>query len=408
MEAATEENNVTTLPTRLPAGARPVAIVPTNLDDVYRLSSAIAKSGMAPKDMKSPEQIMVAIMHGLEVGLPPMQALQRIAVINGRPTLWGDAAMALVRSSGKVEWIKERIEGAGDDRVAICESKRKGDPEIVRRTFSVADAKKARLWDARERVNKWVNGQMTNDTKPNDAPWFRFAERMMQMRARAFCLRDLYADVLSGMYIREELYGVEEDEAIDVTPAAPNTDPEKVTRAASRPGPPPAAVIEHKPAAPMEKIIDAEPTAAERHADEHESARHTIVETGFPAEIVEDAKPAAAPQQKRRPGPPPGARTVVSSGPAMTAQQAVADVQKAFPGAQHVETRPAPVQKQIDPPSPEDLRKRFVEAAAKAMDMDALNEAYEQIVGPHEDGMFPPDREDLLGIFTRRERELEE
>ena len=46
---------------------------------------------------------MIAIMHGLEVGLSPLSALQRIAVINGRPTIWGDGALALVKASGLCE-----------------------------------------------------------------------------------------------------------------------------------------------------------------------------------------------------------------------------------------------------------------------------------------------------------------
>jgi phage recombination protein Bet len=230
-------------------------------------------------------------------------------------------------------------------------------------------------------------------------PW-KMKHRML--RHKALIQAGRYAFGFAGIFDEDE---AERIVMRDVTPSETvNTDPEKVTRASARPGPPPAAVIEHKPAATVEIIEPAkESVTIEAKA-----------ETGFPQGIVPDGdtglmrvEPSAPATAKRRPGPPPGARTVVSSGPAMTAQQAVADVQAAFPGAQHVETRPAPVEKQIVPPSPEELRKRFVAAAKAAPDMDALNEAYEQIVGPHEDGMFPPDREDLLGIFTRRERELE-
>jgi hypothetical protein len=181
----------------LTAGARPLAIVPQTMDEAYRLAKAICMAGMAPRGLDKPEQCMVAIMHGLEIGLTPMTALQRIAVVNGRPTLWGDGAMSLVRGSGVCEWIKERIEGAGDAQVAVCEAKRRGEPDPIRRTFSIADAKKAGLWG-------------------KQGPWTQFPARMLQMRARAFALRDGFADVLGGLYLREEI----EDNGRAPAPAA--------------------------------------------------------------------------------------------------------------------------------------------------------------------------------------------
>lgn len=181
------------------------SIVPHNLDEAYRLAKAVALSGLSPNDMKQPEQVLVAILHGMEIGLKPMQAIQRIAVINGRPSLWGDAALGLVRSSGLLEWIKESIENEADMRVAVCATKRRGDPEPIVRMFSVNDAKVAGLW-----------GKRGSTGKPT--PWVTHPDRMLQMRARGFNLRDAFPDVLGGMYLAEELQG----EAIDTMPAIPS------------------------------------------------------------------------------------------------------------------------------------------------------------------------------------------
>ena len=53
------------------------------LEQTMRFSSAIAKSSFCPAKYKNhPEDVLVAILMGLEVGLKPMQALQNIAVIN--------------------------------------------------------------------------------------------------------------------------------------------------------------------------------------------------------------------------------------------------------------------------------------------------------------------------------------
>jgi hypothetical protein len=166
------------------------AIIPTDIDQAFRLATAISKSGLAPSTMREPEKIMVAIMHGLEIGLPPMQSLQRIAVINGRPALWGDAVPALLWSRGF------KIEEAVENGVATCTVIRPDGTKITR-TFSEADAKKAGLLG-----------------KPG--PWQQFPQRMLAMRARAFAARDGAADALSGLYVAEEL--VDAPELIEAAP----------------------------------------------------------------------------------------------------------------------------------------------------------------------------------------------
>lgn len=203
------------------------SIVPRNLDEAYRLAQAISLSGLQPKDMKGPEQILVAILHGLEIGLKPMQALQRIAVINGRPTIWGDAAIGLIRASSLLEWIIEKIEGAGDARMATCKAKRRGDPEAIERSFSVSDAKAAGLWK-------------------KAGPWTSYPDRMMQMRARGFALRDGFADVLGGMYLREELEG----ETIDAAPIPTPPTPPPVPMNVGNPNGPLPAYLE-----PSEEVL---------------------------------------------------------------------------------------------------------------------------------------------------------
>ena len=242
----------------LTAGHRPTAIVPTDMDSCYRLAKAVCIAGMAPAGLDTPEKAMVAIMHGLEIGLTPMAALQRIAVVNGRPTIWGDGAIGLVRGSGLCEFIKERIDGEGDARIAICEAKRKGDDSIVTRKFSVVDAKLAGLWSPDARVTRKSRDGGTYQ-KDNDSPWHRYPERMLQMRARAFALRDLFADVLGGLYLREE---IEDDTAPRRAAPPPPTIPapiehepvkESSTTSPRRAPPPPP---QSKPVAPTSTFLD--------------------------------------------------------------------------------------------------------------------------------------------------------
>jgi hypothetical protein len=110
------------------------AIIPQDVEQVFRLATAISKSGLAPSTMKDPEKLVVAIMHGLEIGLPPMQAVQKIAVINGRPALWGDAVPALLWSKGF------KIEEGVADGIATCTIIRPDGTRITR-TFTETEAK---------------------------------------------------------------------------------------------------------------------------------------------------------------------------------------------------------------------------------------------------------------------------
>lgn len=157
------------------------SLAPRNLDEAFRLADMLAQSDMVPKDFKGkPGNVMIAMQWGFEVGLKPLQSLQNIAVINGRPSMWGDAVLALVRASPLCEYVLEEM---GADGVAVCRAKRRGEPEQTR-TFSDADAKVAGLLG-------------------KQGPWVTSPKRMKQMRARSFALRDVFTDVLKGMDIAE-------------------------------------------------------------------------------------------------------------------------------------------------------------------------------------------------------------
>jgi hypothetical protein len=172
---------VNELATQQQAPAAGFSLAPRSLDEAFRLADMLAQSDMVPKDFqRKPGNVMIAMQWGMEVGLKPLQALQNIAVINGRPSMWGDAVLALVRSSPLCEYVREHEEPVG---TAVCRVKRRGDEEQVR-TFSIEDAKTAGL-----------HGK--------SGPWTSSPKRMRQMRARSFALRDVFADVLKGMDIAE-------------------------------------------------------------------------------------------------------------------------------------------------------------------------------------------------------------
>jgi hypothetical protein len=187
----------------------PKPLLPRSLKEALQLASLLSKSKLIPKGFENPEACLLGILYGMEVGLSPIAALQRMAIIDGRPTIWGDAALALVEASGLLIKIEERIESdpikndhqsstglsqsdVYKSKTAICQVMRSGRSEPINRTFSIEDAKRAGLWQ-----------------KPG--PWTDYPDRMLMMRARAFALRDAFPDVLMGLYLKEEFEGVESE-----------------------------------------------------------------------------------------------------------------------------------------------------------------------------------------------------
>jgi hypothetical protein len=188
---------------------QPRGLALDTFEDAFRFSKLVATSDFAPKDFRGkPESCLLAIQHGAELGLSPMQSLQSIAVVNGRPSVYGDTALAVCKGSPVCEWVRETIEGEGEHMVAVCQAKRRGDAQPVESRFGVAEAKKAGLWG-------------------KQGPWTQYPRRMLQMRARGFALRDAFPDVLRGLVTAEEAadYTHVETEPVRVTQPTPPTPP---------------------------------------------------------------------------------------------------------------------------------------------------------------------------------------
>jgi hypothetical protein len=167
-----------------------------SLEDAFRFANAIVASGFAPRGMEKPEAVLVAIQLGAELGLTPMAALQNTAVINGRPAIYGDAALALVRASGLLEsFSEEEVGEAGKDSFGIKVTATRRDGSKGSETFTVGDAKAAKLWG-------------------KSGPWTDYPRRMLKFRARGFVLRDVFGDVLKGLRTAEEVRDYPEERNI--------------------------------------------------------------------------------------------------------------------------------------------------------------------------------------------------
>ncbi len=178
---------------------------PQTFEQALTFSNYLADSDLVPKDFKGkPGNCLIAMQWGSELGLKPLQSLQNLAVINGRPALWGDAVIALVLSSPVCEYVTEDDDG----HTAYCRVKRKGAPEQVR-TFSIDDARAAGL-------------------SGKQGPWTQYPKRMRQMRARAFALRDVFPDVLRGLPVAEEVMDIPEEKHMGMAEEVPPPQPKQM------------------------------------------------------------------------------------------------------------------------------------------------------------------------------------
>lgn len=251
---------------QITTGAQVAALVPQSLDEAFRVSQAIAASGLAPRGLEKAEQIMVAIMAGAELGFAPFQSLQSFAVVNGRPTLWGDGLVAVVRRNGCSirEWH--------EDETAHCEVIRPDTGETITRSFSQADAIKAGL-------------------AGKTGPWQQYPQRMRAMRARAWAVRDGCADMLRGFQIAEEVQDYQPFREVGPQPTGMRARLEARETAAA--GFDPAHVAQELQGDPPHdattgEIIEAEVT---ERADDPSPEPQPQVDDSFPGD---DAPPADA------------------------------------------------------------------------------------------------------------------
>lgn len=169
--------------------------VPKDMDQVFKLAEMLASSTMVPKDFKGQVgNCIIAMQWGAELGLKPLQAIQNIAVINGKPGLYGDIGKALLLGRGfKID--EADTEEIRRTEVARCTITRPNG-SVITRTFSKQDAVDAGLWKS-----------------SGESVWFKYRQRQMAWRAFWFAARDAAADVLKGMAGVEELrdYAPEKD-----------------------------------------------------------------------------------------------------------------------------------------------------------------------------------------------------
>jgi hypothetical protein len=172
---------------------------PQSLKEAMGYAKLMSDSDLVPAAYKGkPGNVLIAVQMGAELGVSPMQSVQNIAVINGKPGIYGDIGKAILLAAGfRIE--EDDIEVVRKNQRARCKITRPNG-SAIERTFSLEDAKTAGLWS-------------------KAGPWTQYPWRQMAWRAFWFAARDGAADILKGMRGAEELLDIDETRVIEAEPA---------------------------------------------------------------------------------------------------------------------------------------------------------------------------------------------
>jgi len=175
----------------------PVEFEPRSLGELGQMAKWIAASGLAPRDLRGkPADVMIVIMFGRNFGLTTMQSLQNIYVVEGRPSMSAALMEGLCRDSGLCKrWTRVK----SDHLECVLSVQRKDDAEPREFRWTIEDAKRALL---------------VKEDKPS-SNWMKYPRQMLLARCRADAAREVFPEVMSGVYSREE---AEEIQAEPITP----------------------------------------------------------------------------------------------------------------------------------------------------------------------------------------------
>ena len=168
------------------------SLMPQTQEAKFQMACTLAKSGLIPQGLNTPEKVFVALQWGHELGLSPMVAVNNVAVINGKPTLSADIMAAVVKRSpeyGGIKWLEM------SDKKAECEITRilpNGEKEVQKSCFTIQDAQNA--------------GLAGRDV------WRKYPKRMLKHRCLSYGLKDMFPDLLAGLYDPEEMESITPEE----------------------------------------------------------------------------------------------------------------------------------------------------------------------------------------------------
>lgn len=165
-----------------------------------RLASTLFRTDFVPGALRGKkEAVLACILSGRELGIGPMQALQQIHVIDGKPGVSPELMRAMIARAGH----RIDFEDVTDERCSLLGT-RADTGQTARVVWTVADAIKAGLVDRVEEGRA-----IARSSHGNPLAWEKYTRAMLLARATSELARMLFADVVAGFgYTPEELHSI--------------------------------------------------------------------------------------------------------------------------------------------------------------------------------------------------------
>lgn len=173
------------------------------LKDQLGYAQNLIREGMVSSTFKTPQQLVIGIQLAKSLSIDPAVALGMMYVIKGKPSLFGDGPLSLIKRSPLYGGAREFYVDKDINEIcfknknlnaevyaAVIQIKRTGFDEIQEDFFTVDDMNKAGV-----HLNKYGE----KDT------WKKYLRIMLRYRARSLAIKSLFPDLLNGINISEHM-----------------------------------------------------------------------------------------------------------------------------------------------------------------------------------------------------------
>lgn len=170
-------------------------------NQLWTQAEALARSSIVPGALRGkPADLMVIWLTGRELQIPPMQALGKIHVIDGKASMSAELMASLVLRAGHEIVYKEQSAQA-----CRLEVRRRGQESWSSFEFTIDDAITAGLCSIKD------GKPYARSSNGKKLPWEQYPKSMLSARALSLACRAMFPDVMMGVsYVPEEL-GAEVD-----------------------------------------------------------------------------------------------------------------------------------------------------------------------------------------------------
>lgn len=172
-----------------------------DLDQAMRYAQVMAMADILPNDLRSkPANVLLIILYGQQLNVPPVIAVQTINVIKGRPVMSGKMLLSKVREAGHRAKILEHT-----DTSCTVQITRGDTGEEHAETYTLTDAVAAKLVSLKD------GKPFARSAKNEPLPWETWTKRMLLWRAAGFCADFICPEVRMGFAIEGEMDTLPDD-----------------------------------------------------------------------------------------------------------------------------------------------------------------------------------------------------